>query len=116
MATFPSITPTYGTRKTNSPIVKTTQFGDGYQQRVQFGLNQNPKKFSLTWNNLTEADSDTIETFLDARADDGASFTYTPPNEPSSMQFVCPSWSKNMEFSNLATIKATFLQVFEPTS
>ena len=66
------------------------------------------------WNNLTETDSDTIETFLDARADDGASFTYTPPNEPSSMQFVCPSWSKNMEFSNLATIKATFLQVFEP--
>ena len=65
MATFPSITPTYGTRKTNRPIVKTTQFGDGYQQRVQFGLNQNPKVFSLTFN-VSETDADTIETFLDA--------------------------------------------------
>ena len=43
MATFPSITPTYGVRKTNRPNVRLTQFGDGYQQRVQFGLNQDPK-------------------------------------------------------------------------
>ena len=104
MADFPSIQPSYPVTKSSEPNLRT----------IKFGLNQNPKKFNLTWNNLTEDDSDTIETFLDARADDGASFTYTPPNEPSSMQFVCPSWSKNMEFSNLATIKATFLQVFEP--
>lgn len=116
MADFPSIQPSYPVTKSSQPNLRTIKFGDGYEHRIKFGLNQNPKKFDLTWNNLTETDSDTIETFLDARADDGASFTYTPPNEPSSMQFVCPSWKKNMEFSNLATIKATFLQVFEPTS
>ena len=42
MATFPSINPTYGTRKNNIPKARITQFGDGYQQRTQFGLNQDP--------------------------------------------------------------------------
>ena len=111
MATFPSITPTYGTRKTNSPIVKTTQFGDGYQQRVQFGFNQNPKVFSLTFN-VSETDADTIETFLDARGGT-ESFDYTPPAETSSSKFICKSWTKSMPYNNRATINATFEEVFE---
>ena len=111
MATFPSITPTYGTRKTNSPLVKTTQFGDGYQQRVQFGLNQNPKVFSLTFN-VSETDADTIETFLDARGGT-ESFDFTPPGETSSSKFICKSWTKSMPYNNRATINATFEEVFE---
>ena len=111
MATFPSITPTYGTRKTNSPIVKTTQFGDGYQQRVQFGLNQNPKVFSLTFN-VSETDADTIETFLDARGGT-ESFDFTPPGETSSSKFICRCWTKSMPYNNRATINATFEEVFE---
>ena len=111
MATFPSITPTYGTRKTNSPIVKTTQFGEGYHQRVQFGLNQNPKVFSLTFN-VSETDADTIETFLDARGGT-ESFDFTPPAETSSSKFICKSWTKSMPYNNRATINATFEEVFE---
>ena len=111
MATFPSITPTYGTRKTNSPIVKTTQFGDGYQQRVQFGVNQYPKVFSLTFN-VSETDADTIETFLDARGGT-ESFDFTPPGETSSSKFICRSWTKSMPYNNRATINATFEEVFE---
>ena len=111
MATFPSITPTYGTRKTNSPIVKTTQFGDGYQQRDQFGLNQIPKVFSLTFN-VSETDADTIETFLDARGGT-ESFDFTPPGETSSSKFICRSWTKSMPYNNRATINATFEEVFE---
>ena len=113
MATFPSITPAYGTQKTSSPAVKTVRFGDGYEQRLTFGLNQNPKVYSLTFN-VSETDSDTIETFLDARAADSASFTFTPPGEASSSKFVCEEWSKSMPYLNRATIQATFRQVFEP--
>nr|BAR22154.1 phage minor tail protein L [uncultured Mediterranean phage uvMED] len=114
MATFPSITPTYtGFRKTNQPNTRTTQFGDGYQQRVQFGLNQNPKLYSLTFN-VSETDSDTIETFLDARAEDQDSFTFTPPAEASSSKFICKSWTKSIPYNNRAIINATFVEVFEP--
>ena len=114
MATFPIANPVYNTRITPKPSVNVVSFGDGFEQRLMEGLNQNPKVFNLTWKHITETDSDTIETFLDARAVDGASFTYTPPNEPSAMQFKCQNWSKLIDKPNRPTIEATFTEVFEP--
>ena len=113
MATFPSITPTYGVQKSSAPNVRTVRFGDGFEKRLSFGLNQNPKTFNLTFE-VSEADADTIETFLDARAADFASFDFTPPGEGSSSKFVCETWSKSIPYLNRATIQATFREVFEP--
>ena len=114
MATFPSITPTYGIQKTSKPNFKGQKLGDGYENRITFGLNQNPKTFSLTFV-VSEADADTIEDFLDARAANSMeSFDFTPPGETSSSKFVCEDWSKSIPFLNRATIQATFRQVFEP--
>jgi|TARA_R100000482_G_scaffold35689_1_gene11934 phage-related protein len=113
MATFPSITPAYGLQKSSAPATRTVRFGDGYEQRLSFGLNQNPKSYSLTFN-VSETEADTIETFLDARAADSASFDFTPPGEGSSSKFVCEEWSKSIPYLNRATIQATFRQVFEP--
>jgi len=113
MAVFPSIAPTYGVQKSSAPVTRKVQFGDGYEQRLTFGLNQNPKSFSLTFE-VSETDSDTIETFLDARAADNASFDFTPPGEGSSSKFVCEQWAKSIPYLNRATIQATFRQVFEP--
>ena len=113
MATFPSITPTYGVQKRSQPNIRTIQFGDGYEQRTTFGLNQNPKIFNLTFE-VSEADADTIETFLDARAVDNASFTFTPPGEASSSKFVCEGWNQSIPYLNRARVQATFREVFEP--
>jgi phage-related protein len=112
MSVFPSIAPTYGTTKQSQPAVRSARFGSGYEQRTQFGINQNPKVYSLTFE-VSETDADTIETFLDAR---GAveSFTFTPPGESVSAKFVCRQWSKTIPYLNRATISATFEQVFEP--
>ena len=112
MATFPDFDPQYSATKRSQPNLRITQFGDGYQQRTQFGLNQDPKVFNLTFN-VSETDSDTIEAFLDAR---GAteSFDFTPPAETSSSKFICRSWTKSIPYLNRATINATFEEVFEP--
>ena len=82
MATFPSITPTYGMRKTSSPKVKVTQLGDGYEFRALYGLplSQDPKIYDLTFN-VSETESDVIEGFLRSRVADQSSFTFTPPAE-----------------------------------
>ena len=113
MATFPSITPTYGVQKSSAPNVRKVQFGDGYESRFTMGINQDPKVYNLTFE-VSETDSDTIETFLDARAADFASFDFTPPGEGSSSKFVCETWSKSIPYLDRATIQATFRQVFEP--
>ena len=116
MATFPSIKPKYGQQKRSAPKTRTVRFADGYEHRLLFGLaqHQNPKIFSLTFE-VSETDADTIETFLDSRANDSESFTFTPPGESSSSEFVCESWSKSIPYNNRSTIQATFREVFEPT-
>ena len=113
MATFPSITPTYGIQKSSAPNVRTVRYGDGFESRFTMGLNQDPKTYSLTFQ-VSETDADTIETFLDARAADFASFDFTPPGEASSSKFVCEKWDKSIPYLNRATIQATFREVFEP--
>ena len=82
MATFPSIQPTYGMRKTSSPRVKVSSLGDGYEFRALYGLplSQDPKVYDLTFN-VSETEADVIEAFLRSRVNDQASFTFTPPAE-----------------------------------
>ena len=115
MATFPSITPTYGVQKRSAPNTRTVRFADGYEHRILFGLAEhlNPKVYTLTFE-VSETDADTIETFLDARANDSASFTFTPPGESSASQYVCESWNKSIPYLNRARVQATFREVFEP--
>ena len=113
MATFPSITPTYGVQKRSAPNVRKVRYGDGFESRFTMGLNQDPKTYNLTFQ-VSETDADTIETFLDARAADFASFDFTPPGEGSSSKFVCEKWDKSIPYLNRATIQATFREVFEP--
>ena len=121
MATFPSIKPTYGQRKKSQPKTRTIRFADGYEHRLVFGLaqHQNPKEFSFTYE-VSETDADTIENFLDARANDSDSFDfpadYLPGETASNFKFVCQSWNKSISFKNRATIQATFRQVFEPAT
>ena len=110
-----NIEPRYGQRKKSKPVTRTVRFLDGYEHRILFGLaeNQNPKVFDFTFE-VSESQADTIETFLDARANDSASFDYTPPGEGKTYKFVCDNWSKSIPYLNRATIRATFREVFEP--
>ena len=80
MATFPNITPTYSFSKNTEPNVRVVQFGDGFEQRLSYGINQNPKTYSLEFR-VSETDSDVIEAFLNSRAFDNESFNFTPPAE-----------------------------------
>ena len=114
MATFPSIAPSYPAQKRSAPLINEINFGDGYSSRTVNGLNQNKKEYDYVWENITETESDTIETFLDDRAKDLESFTFTPPEESSSSQFICKQWEKKLNFANRATITATFKEVYQP--
>ena len=116
MATFPSIKPSYGQQKRSAPNTRTVVFADGFEHRLLFGFaqHQNPKVFTLTFN-VSETDADTIETFLDARANDSASFDFTPPGETtSSGSLFAKHGQKSIPYNNRATIQTTFREVFEP--
>jgi phage-related protein len=82
MATFPNISPVYGTKKASVPKIRRTALGDGYEFRALFGLplTQDPKIYDLVFN-VSEEESDVIEAFLRSRVNDQASFDFTPPAE-----------------------------------
>ena len=112
MATFPDISPDYGAAKQSNPKVREISFGSGYSQRAIFGIQQDPKVWTLSWNNRTATDSNSIEDFLEARGG-VQSFTWSPPDETSSYKWICTDWTKDMPVANLFNISATFVQVFE---
>ena len=62
MATFPSIEPSFSVKKDQAPIDKIVRFADGYEHRLIFGIpnHQNPRQYSLRWENITEEEADTI--------------------------------------------------------
>jgi phage-related protein len=66
MATF-TFTPSFTADLEEQPIVKRVRFGDGYEQRLSYGLNTQPKKWSLQFSNRTDTERDNILTFLRAR-------------------------------------------------
>ena len=107
-------TPDFGASRKSQPIVRKMQFGDGYEQRLTYGLNQNPRVWDLTWTAKSNTDADAIESFFDARAVDNASFTWTPLDEATAYKWVVESWSRDFRYANVNTITATFRQVFEP--
>jgi phage-related protein len=113
MATFPDYKPTYSATKTSAPKMRKVQFGDGYEHRIRFGLNQNPKEWRLTFN-VSDDDANVIEAFLDDRADDGNNFDWTPPDDTTSYKWVCDSWTRELFEFQQSRIDVTFRQVFEP--
>ena len=112
MATYPITNPVYNTRINARPKVNTLRFGDGFEQRLTEGLNQNPLSVNLTFE-LSQTDADTAITFLNSRVEDGASFDYTLPSESSSRKFVCTSFPRSIPFLNRVTLSCTFREVFE---
>jgi phage-related protein len=111
MATF-TYTPSFEASESSKPRAQKFQAGDGYEQRVRFGLNTDPKEWSLTFSERTNAERDNILSFLEARAA-VESFDWTPPRG-SAGKYVCEEWQVTMRAYNFNTIQATFRQVFEP--
>lgn len=111
MATF-SYTPSYTASEQSQPLVKRVQFGDGYEQRLKYGLHTDPKTWQLSFLNRNDAERDGILAFLEARAG-SESFDWTPPRGTAG-KYICSEWSMDMLNYNNNTIQAKFVQVFEP--
>lgn len=110
MATF-TYTPSFEATESSQPRVRRFQAGDGYEQRVRFGLNTNPKEWNLVFANRTDTEASQITGFLDARGG-VENFDWTPPRGGAG-KYVCEQWQVTMSSCNNNQIQATFRQVYE---
>jgi|TARA_Y100000052_G_C2912703_1_gene63450 phage-related protein len=111
--TFPITNPVYNTRITPKPKVNIVSFGDGYEQRLTEGLNQNPLIVNLVFE-VSQSVANTAITFLNARIESGASFDYTLPSEASARKFVCTTFPRTIPYLNRVRLTCVFREVFEP--
>lgn len=111
MATFTYV-PSFSATESSKPQVRKFKAGDGYEQRIRFGLNTDPKEWSLTFSNRTDTERNNILTFLEARAG-VESFDWTPPRGGAG-KFICEEWQATLSNCNNNQIQATFKEVFEP--
>lgn len=112
MEIFPAYQPVYSATKKSDPIVRSSVLGGSYQHRTSFGINQNRKEWSLTFN-LSESDANIVEQFLDLHAEPQKAFAWIPPNESSYYKWICPSWSREFADLDRSLITVTFRQVFD---
>ena len=112
MAIF-TFTPEFGATRESQPAVRQVKFGDGYEQRLAYGLNYNLKTWSLEFKNRTDSEANAIEAFLDTAAG-VSSFDWTTPDGVAGLKWVCRSWSRRLDLNNLNTVTAKFEQVAEP--
>jgi phage-related protein len=103
--------PSYGAQQTSRPTVRSVRFGDGYEQRLSYGLNTDLKTWNLTFSNITTAVKDQIIGFLEARGGSQQFSWATPAGEISS--FVCQEWDLTASAPSIWTVTATFRQVVD---
>ena len=111
MATF-TYTPSFEATEASKPRVSKIQYGDGYEMRATFGLNTDPKEWTLTFSERTDTERDNILAFLEAR-NAVESFDWTPPRGDAG-KYVCEEWQVTLRSCNFNTIQAKFREVYEP--
>lgn len=112
MSTFTYVAD-FGSSKTSEPSVRITKFGDGYEARQAFGINNIKKSWDLTFNLRENSEADLIEAFFDSHAAVD-SFTWTPIYESTPVQVVCRSWTRSASQASRSSITAKFDLVNEP--
>ena len=103
--------------RNNKPRVIKIQFGDGYEQRVQEGINNITQNFSVSFNNRPKAEIGDIMAFLDNKAGTTAfDFTYPDTNASGNertVKVVCEDYTQTYSFDDFYSCTATFRRVYE---
>ncbi len=107
----------------NSPNVRIAQFGDGYQQRISYGLNSNRQTLSASFTDRSKEEIDAIVTFFEAKqgvqsfevtlpySGDGVPSTVDPTER--TMRVICSSWNQVYTYDNFYSLTAQLTRVYE---
>ncbi len=105
--------PDYEATLDTEPSVRTTRFGDGYAQRVAFGINTIQETWSLSFSQRPLDEITDIKEFLEDKAGVDA-FQWVPPGETDEKNFICQKWSRAIKRGNLYDMTMSFVRVYDP--
>lgn len=113
MLTLPDApTPDVGIKRSAKPKYKEAAYGDGYSQRISLGLNNVLYEVNLTWTNITTAEKNIIEDFINLHSR-GQAWLWTLPDKTTPFQWNFVSWDIEYLKYNLYRISASIKQNFD---
>ena len=112
-------TPDKQLTKTSNPRVLTAKFGDGYEQRIEDGINVLNEEYTLSFKTRLKADIDDIVAFLDTQKN-VSKFTLTLPDTNNTtrtgerdVKVVAKTYSVNYEYDDFYSLNVELRRVFE---
>ena len=111
MATFTTATASYSSLVDYEPRIFTAKFGDGYEQNTFDGINYNPKKWSLTFQNISTTTATAIILFFTSNNTATTPFDWTDP-ESVSGKYLCKKWKRTYDGFDQAVVTCEFEEVF----
>ncbi len=103
--------PDFSADLTERPLASAIKFGDGYEQRTQFGINPIAEVWSLLFDLRTIAERDAIRAFL--KAEKGVTtFDWTSPTGAAG-KWLCREWKSTPAAYNVNSVTLIFEQQFE---
>ncbi len=92
--------------------INEVKFGNGYNQRSKDGINNLVGSWSIAWENVSQADKDTIVAALESTA--GVDYiNWTAPNESTSRTWIMSNYTIISLSGSIYNITANITQVFE---
>ena len=112
-----AVQPDKSLSRKNTPRVHLAQFCDGYEQRLQDGINSLKQEISVSFQTRPKAEIDDLVAFFESL--NGVTkfrFDIADSNAGSStetIKVVCPDWDQKWEYDDYYTLDATFRRVYE---
>jgi phage-related protein len=91
--------------------VNAAQFGDGYSQRSEDGLNAAPRSYQAVWSTLLSTDADMIQAFLEAHK--ATPFLWTPPLETIQRKWTFSTSQRGYVGGPTVSLTASLSEVFD---
>lgn len=104
--------PDTGIDRSCKPNIKEAKYGDGYSQRISFGINQAALTVNLAYTNITEAEKQVLENFINQHAG-GQAFKWAMPDEYLERKWYFSEWNVIYVKFGIYTVKATLQEVFD---
>jgi phage-related protein len=106
--------PTYASQLQMKPAVNVIKFGNGYEQRMADGINNNLQKFNLNFEGRDKNETRAIAHFLHKRKAADSFFFDAPfpynfdASQSYPKRFICDEWDIGYNFYNNYNITAKF--------
>lgn len=113
MTPFPSIPVSQSSNRTTSNDINVVRFGNGYEQRVPFGINFQRDKWNVIWENKSATDKNTLVVFLQSIASGDYTLWQSPFDSVQKKFVIDGDWSIQDTGGNIYTLQCTLRQVYD---